>query len=71
MNPHRPDSHSNTAMQRIATLLFALADLAERAAGRSAAVRILILRPVTACLDVLHEACEASRHLLAPAHLDN
>ena len=43
MTPHRPDSHSNTAINRIAALLFALADLAERAAGRSAAVRILIL----------------------------
>ena len=43
MTPPRPDSHSNTAINRIAALLFALADLAERAAGRSAAVRILIL----------------------------
>ena len=43
MTPHRPDSHSNTAINRIAALLFALADLVERAAGRSAAVRILIL----------------------------
>ena len=43
MNPHRPDSHGATAINRIAVLLFALADLAERAAGRSAPVRILIL----------------------------
>ena len=43
MNPHRPDSHGATAINRIAALLFALADLAERAAGRSAPVRILIL----------------------------
>ena len=51
MDAYRPDRHSQTAMERIAALLFALADLAERAGGRSAAVRVLvllILRPAEA-----------------------
>ena len=43
MNANPAIGHSQTALRRIVTLLLALADLAERAGGRSAAIRVLIL----------------------------
>ena len=43
MNAYTAIGHSQTAMERIAALLFALADLAERAGGRCLAVRVLVL----------------------------
>ena len=43
MNANQRIGHSQTAMARIAALLFALADLAEQAGGRCFAVRVLVL----------------------------
>ena len=51
MNANQGTGHSEATLQRIATLLFALADLAEQAGGRCFAVRVLvllILRPAEA-----------------------
>ena len=43
MNAYPAIGHSETMLNRIVALLFALADLAERAGGRSAAIRVLVL----------------------------
>ena len=51
MDAHPAIDHSQATLKRIAALLFALADLAELAGGRSTVVRalvLLILRPAEA-----------------------
>ena len=61
MDGHPATEHSQTALKRIVALLFALADLAELAGGRSRAVRalvLLILRPAEAAAQrLVMDAC--------------
>ena len=61
MDGHPATEHSQAALKRIVALLFALADLAELAGGRSRAVRalvLLILRPAAAAAQrLVMDAC--------------